>query len=254
MVAVSACGACGLRMFLPTSAPVHVPHRSKQSFAVTVPVTATSQTCALNCLESVVMGSFTVSACCTLVSLPEASLRCHDCWCSARVVFVCTHTHVCCAKIRLQFLGIPVAALTVSSDAVPNAPPFSLVPEALELNDCWVRPLAVRAASCHSTSRDLSKIFVTIDPDKFAVHPTMQLVDAIKGAFHCADYRNLRSIVENGILPRTNVDESSSGRLHSHFSVYAPWDKCSRITKYRVQGSKSRLWRCCTSLPQSFFG
>ena len=46
---------------------------------------------------------------------------------AVHVLYLCAHTHVCCAKIRLQFLGIPVAALTVSSDAVQNAPPFSLM-------------------------------------------------------------------------------------------------------------------------------
>ena len=63
--------------------------RSKQSSAVTVPVTATVQTCVL---KSVVMGSLKVFVCCALVSLPEAHVGCHDGSCGA-CVFV--HTHMC---------------------------------------------------------------------------------------------------------------------------------------------------------------
>ena len=74
--------------------------RSRQSSAVTVPVTATeatAQTSVLNYKESVVMGSFAVSVCCALVSLPEAHFRCHDRWCGA---FALAHTHMCVANTK----------------------------------------------------------------------------------------------------------------------------------------------------------
>ena len=70
-------------MFLSSSAPVHVRTHCP------VPLTATVQTCVLKYEESVVMGSFAVSVCCTLVHVP--SNCCCDYWCGARV-FTCTHT------------------------------------------------------------------------------------------------------------------------------------------------------------------
>ena len=71
-----------------SSATVYMCGRSKQSSAVTVtvPVTETAQTCTVSCYqESVVMGSFEVYACCTLVSLPDVRTRCHDRRCGAYV-------------------------------------------------------------------------------------------------------------------------------------------------------------------------
>ena len=77
--------------------------RSKQSSAVTVPVTATAQTSVLNYKESVVMGSFAVSVCCALVSLPEGRVRCHDCWCGA---FVFARTHMCVANAKSSWSSL----------------------------------------------------------------------------------------------------------------------------------------------------
>ena len=78
-----------LRMFLSSSAPVYMYMcgRSKQSSAVTAPVTATVRTCVL-----------TVSVCCTLLSLPWARTRCRllvrCCVC------VCAYMHMCLEKGR----------------------------------------------------------------------------------------------------------------------------------------------------------
>ena len=64
--------------------------RSKQSSAVTVPVMATVQTCVSNYKESVVVSSFAVSVCCTLVSLerPAFAVR-------LPVRCMCVSTHTC---------------------------------------------------------------------------------------------------------------------------------------------------------------
>ena len=123
-----------------------------------------------------------------------------------------------------------------------NSPGTSrMTREDLEYNDIWIRPWAVRPASSHSTSNNPDKLHVRIDPDKFAIHPSMSLVDTIKGSFHSTDYHNLRSIVKNGVLPRTDVADSSSGRLHSHFGVFAPRDRHNNITKYRVHAFGASL-------------
>ena len=79
-----------------------------------------------------------------------------------------------------------------------------------------------------------------IDPTKFATSPSNTLIDIIKGTYHSTNYWNLQSIMEDGILAGKDVvDESASGRLRSHWGVFAPWDPCNQTTKCRSSANRN---------------
>ena len=168
------------------------------------------------------------------------------------------------AKIRLQFLGVRVKD--------PPAGPHNLGPQMsnmlvsredqieelqfhrntrnarrwIEPCDGWVRPWAVRAVSGHSTHRDPAKNLLDIDPDKFAISPSVSLLNQLGGAFHATSCRNVFSIMENGILPGADVEDDyhrrhESGRVHSHYGgIFASWDPRNSTTKTRVAGRRNR--------------
>ena len=50
-------------------------------------------------------------------------------------------------------------------------------------------------------SSDPDKMLMRVDPNKFAVHPSMTLVETLQGSFHSTACHNLQSIVKNGIVP-----------------------------------------------------
>ena len=80
-----------------------------------------------------------------------------------------------------------------------------------------------------------------LDPHKFAICPPLSLVNQIGGAFHATSCRNLFSIVERGILPGTSIQDDhysryDTGRLHSYYGVFAPWDPRNTTTRQRVSG------------------
>ena len=69
---------------------------------------------------------------------------------------------------------------------------------------------------------DSAKNLLEIDPDKFAISPSLSLLNQLGGAFHATNCRNLLSIMERGVLPGVNVEDEyhrqhESGRVHSHF-------------------------------------
>ena len=86
-----------------------------------------------------------------------------------------------------------------------------------------------------------------LDPRKFAISPSISLVNQIGGAFHATSCRNLLSIVERGILPGAAIEEDygsryEAGRLHIYFGIFAPWDLRNTTTKQRVSGrGKQRM-------------
>ena len=162
-------------------------------------------------------------------------------------------------KVRLQFLGIRVKE--------PPAGPYTLSPAGSNMmvsrfdqltevqrdpylrrnqayigaSDGWVRPWAVRALSGHAVHYDDEKNLMELDPHKFAISPSMSLVNQIGGAYRATSCRNLLPIVERGILPGTSIQEAQyarydTGRLHSYFGVFPPWDARNTTTKQRVNG------------------
>ena len=69
---------------------------------------------------------------------------------------------------------------------------------------------------------DPAQNLLEIDPDKFAISPSLSLLNQLGGAFHATNCRNLLSIMERGVLPGVNVEDEyhrqhESGRVHSHF-------------------------------------
>ena len=85
-----------------------------------------------------------------------------------------------------------------------------------------------------------------LDPRKFAISPSLTLVNHLGGAFHATSCRNLLSIVERGILAGADIEEDygsrhEAGRLHSYYGIFAPWDSRNTATKYRVSGRGN--WR-----------
>ena len=162
-------------------------------------------------------------------------------------------------KVRLQFLGIRVKEPPAAPYTLGSAGPDMMVStfdQITEINhdpglrrhqqylgqcDGWVRPWAVRALSGHTVHYDPEKNLMELDPHKFAISPSLSLVNQIGGAYHATSCRNLLSIVERGILPGTSIQEDQyarydTGRLHSYYGVFAPWDSRNTTTKQRVSG------------------
>ena len=84
--------------------------------------------------------------------------------------------------------------------------------------------------SGHTVHYDPEKNLMELDPHKFAISPSLSLVNQVGGAYHATSCRNLRSIVERGILPGTSIQDDryaryDTGRLHSYYGVFAPWDQ-----------------------------
>ena len=162
-------------------------------------------------------------------------------------------------KVRLQFLGIrvkepPAGPYTLGAAGsnmmvsrfdqvteVQRDPDLRCNQAWLGQSDGWVRPWAVRALSGHTVHYDPEKNLMELDPHKFAISPSMSLVNQIGGAYHATSCRNLLPIVERGILPGTSIQEAQyarcdTGRLHSYFGVFPPWDARNISTKQRVSG------------------
>ena len=111
--------------------------------------------------------------------------------------------------------------------------------EDLALNDNWIRPRAVRAASGHSMSFDPDIGLMRVDPNRFAIHPSMPLVEALRGSFHSTACHNLQwHFAWNG-----SCRQFFGEITQPHFGIFAPWDRRNMATKYRVQGVGPRLWR-----------
>ena len=162
-------------------------------------------------------------------------------------------------KIRLQFLGVllkePPAGPSNLGAAGSNMM-VSRQDQITELQrdqstwheqqwlgqcDGWIRPWAVRALSGHTVHHDPAKNLMELDPHKFAISPPLSLVNQIGGAFHATSCRNLFSVVERGILLGTSIQDDQyarydTGRLHSFYGVFAPWDSRNTTTKQRVSG------------------
>ncbi|CAE7562288.1 unnamed protein product, partial [Symbiodinium microadriaticum] len=121
------------------------------------------------------------------------------------------------AKIRLQFLGVRVKdpGTEVLGSAGSNML-VSVQDQITEiqnndhcrhgqryLNMCngWVKPWAVRATSGHSAHSDPQNNLLQLDKNRFAISPSMTLLQRLGGAFHATACRNLDSIVTQGIMP-----------------------------------------------------
>ena len=74
-----------------------------------------------------------------------------------------------------------------------------------------------------------------IDPSKFAMSASNSLLNQLKGTYHATENYNLKSITEEGIKAGFDLvgTHTSSGRLHSHWGVFPPWDQRNRVTRSR---------------------
>ena len=141
-------------------------------------------------------------------------------------------------KVRLQFLGIrveepPAAPYTLGSAGsdmmvstfdqiteINHDPSLRRHQQYLGQCDGWVRPWAVRALSGHTVHYDPEKNLMELDPHKFAISPSLSLVNQIGGAYHATSCRNLLSIVERGILPGNSVqDDQMQGTIQGDFTA-----------------------------------
>ena len=148
-------------------------------------------------------------------------------------------------KLRLQFLGVrlhPPEAVPPDFNAM--APVFSesmvhvetmreevrsdrrtrdLRDEHLEQTGFWIRPWAVRATAGHSVS---ASTVMALDPARFALAASRSLRDQIGGAYHATEIYNLNAIVIDGLKTGSDLMElgRTSGRLHSYFRIFPPWN------------------------------
>ena len=96
----------------------------------------------------------------------------------------------------------------------------------------WIKPWAIRASSGHTRSRST---VMELDPSKFALSASMSLLSQMQGAYHATEIHNLYSIMTDGLKPGSDlIDQGrSSGRLHSYFGVFPPWDPRNKVTRTR---------------------
>ena len=104
--------------------------------------------------------------------------------------------------------------------------------EHLEQTDFWIRPWAIRATAGHSVS---ASTVMALDPAKFALSASRSLLDQIGGAYHATEIYNLNAIVTDGLKTGSDLMElgRTSGRLHSYFGIFPPWDPRNKLTRSR---------------------
>ena len=74
-----------------------------------------------------------------------------------------------------------------------------------------------------------------LDPSKFALSAPMSLLNQIQGAYHATEIYNLYTIMTEGLKTDSDfIDRGrTSGRLHSYFGVFPPWDPRNQVTRNR---------------------
>ena len=157
-------------------------------------------------------------------------------------------------KIRLQFLGVRLAPSPNPDSVAAGEPPLSqrmvgvetqfqelqreqetqhIGQDLLMQHGNWIKPWAVRAASGHSQSRST---IVELDPSKFAaLSASLALLNQLQGAYHATEYYNLQMIMTEGTKTGRDLmgHRGSSGRLHSYWGVFPPWDSRNKVTRSR---------------------
>ena len=166
-------------------------------------------------------------------------------------------------KIRFQFLGIrlkdppvPLAdpgypgssgmvALQTQVQEIQSDPETQRNQRFISVCNGWVQPWAVRATGGHSVPKRRDQYLVPLDPDKFAISPSLSLCAELGGGYHATCHENLYSIMMSGISPGSETSgiyqeyynsRRDGGRLHSFFGIFAPWDTRNRTTRTRVSG------------------
>ena len=157
-------------------------------------------------------------------------------------------------RVRLQFLGIRLGDPPQHASIAEDVQAFdsrmvtlamqrhelrlstatrNLTDEEIHLCDGWVLPWAIRATSGQTMTPELTGM--EIDPSKFAMSISNTLASAIQGAFHATECYNLKDIMEGGIKAGRDLMENrhASGRLHSHWGVFAPWDVRNDVSRVR---------------------
>ena len=74
-----------------------------------------------------------------------------------------------------------------------------------------------------------------LDPSKFALSASMSLLNQIQGAYHATEIYNLYTIMTEGIKTGSDLIDQrrTSGRLHSYFGVFPPWDPRNKVIRNR---------------------
>ena len=162
-------------------------------------------------------------------------------------------------KLRLQFLGVRLRPPEiVPTDFNALEPAFSnrmvhvetmmeelrrdrrtarVRTEHLEQTANWVRPWAIRASAGQSVSVNT---VMELDPSKFALSASMTLLGQIQGAYHATEIYNLNAIVTEGLKTGSDmIDQGrTSGRLHSYFGIFPPWDSRDKLTRCRARSDQ----------------
>ncbi|OLP89189.1 hypothetical protein AK812_SmicGene29352 [Symbiodinium microadriaticum] len=109
--------------------------------------------------------------------------------------------------------------------------------EHLEQTANWVRPWAIRASAGQSVSVNT---VMELDPSKFALSASMTLLGQIQGAYHATEIYNLNAIVTEGLKTGSDmIDQGrTSGRLHSYFGIFPPWDSRDKLTRCRARSDQ----------------
>ena len=108
--------------------------------------------------------------------------------------------------------------------------------------DGWIMPVAIRATSGQSDK----KMKFELDPYMMMHRLDLRTALALQGGYHVTSPSNLKSILENGIMP----GGSEGNRVMSYFGVFPPWDRRNRSARTRSP-IPGELWMLVIYVPPS---
>ena len=108
--------------------------------------------------------------------------------------------------------------------------------------DGWIMPVAIRATSGQSDK----KMKFELDPYMMMHRLDLRTALALQGGYHVTSPSNLKSILENGIMP----GGSEGNRVMSYFGVFPPWDRRNRSARTRSP-IPGELWMLIIYVPPS---
>ena len=148
-------------------------------------------------------------------------------------------------KSRFQILGLKAEDQVILDDIIRehriDPPKNDEDPLGAKYNG-WIMPVAIRATSGHSDK----KMRFELDPYMMMHRLDLRTALTLEGGYHVTSPTNLKSILENGIMP----GGTEGNRVMSYFGVFPPWDRRNRSARTRSP-IPGELWMVVIFVPPS---
>ena len=148
-------------------------------------------------------------------------------------------------KSRFQILGLKAEDQVILDDIIRehriDPPKNDEDPLGAKYNG-WIMPVAIRASSGHSDK----KMRFELDPYMMMHRLDLRTALTLEGGYHVTSPTNLKSILENGIMP----GGTEGNRVMSYFGVFPPWDRRNRSARTRSP-IPGELWMVVIFVPPS---